>query len=185
MAEGYPDPLLYWYTIFKAGIMENRYSKFKKLNWLLVNSFEAERIYYNASEDVQEVGLKRYFGHQSVDRNRFSHQISEQLVQAGIEPMKKWAEKGNLQRDWREERKVLVKKRPLKYLKKCLERDEENLLLYDEILEEKIMPNEILKMLKKQKESILKGMAEGEKFRTGETPLIPENKSKVRTLRAI
>lgn len=165
--------------------MEKRYSTFKKLNWLLVNSFEAERVYYNASEDVQEVGLKRYFGHQSVDRNRFSHQISEQLVQAGIEPMKKWAEKGNLDRDWREERKVLIKKRPLKYLKKCRARDEENLLLYDEILEEKALPSDILKLLKKQKECIMKGIAEGEKFRTGETPLMPENKSKVRTLKAI
>lgn len=165
--------------------MEKRYSKFKKLNWLLVNSFEAERVYYNASEDVQEVGLKRYFAYQSVDRNRFSHQISEQLVQAGIEPLKKWAEKGNLDRDWRAERNVLIKKRPLKYLKKCLKRDEENLILYNEILEENSLPKEILKMLKNQKESILKGMAEGEKFRTGETPLMPESKAKVRTLRAI
>src|SRR5690606_7935865 len=105
--------------------------------------------------------------------------------QAGIEPMKKWAEKGNLDRDWREERKVLIKKRPLKYLKKCRARDEENLLLYDEILEEKALPSDILKLLRKQKECIMKGIAEGEKFRTGETPLMPENKSKVRTLKAI
>jgi len=65
--------------------MEDRYSKFKKLNWLLSESFEAERVYYNASEDVQQVELKRFFNHESVNRNRFSYEISEQLVQVWIE----------------------------------------------------------------------------------------------------
>ncbi len=30
--------------------MEDRYSKYKKLNWLLSESFEAEKVYYHASE---------------------------------------------------------------------------------------------------------------------------------------
>lgn len=165
--------------------MEDRYSKFKKLNWLLTSSFDAERIYYNASEDVQEVGLKRFFSHQSVNRNRFSYEISEYLVQAGIEPKTKWAKKGNTHRNWWQEKKVLTKNRPLKYLKKCRLRDEQNLELYDEILEEKRLSKEILKTLKKQKHSILKSLEEAEKFQTREVPLTPENRPKVRKLKAI
>jgi uncharacterized protein (TIGR02284 family) len=165
--------------------MEDRYSRFKKLNWLLSQSFEAERVYYNAGEDVQQVELKRFFNHESVNRNRFSYEISEQLVQAGVEPAKEWVQKGNLDRDWRQERKALTKTRPLKLLKKCRERDEENLALYDEILKEKKLPKEVLQILKKQKHTILKSLETAEKFRTGEQALDPQNRPRVRKLKAM
>lgn len=165
--------------------MENRYLKFKKLNWLLGDSFEAERIYYNASEDVQEVELKRFLNRQTVNRNRYSHEISEQLVQAGVEPKMKWAQKGNLHRDWMEEKKALTKTRPLKLLRKCKERDEENLILYNEILEEKKLPREVLSILKKQKAGIIQSLAEAERFNKGEKFLEPDREPKVRKLKAI
>lgn len=165
--------------------MEDRYSKFKKLNWLLSESFEAERVYYNASEDVQQVELKRFFNHESVNRNRFSYEISEQLVQAGVEPNKQWVQKGNLHRDWRQEKKALTQHRPLKLLKKCRERDEKNLELYDEILQEKRLPKEILKVLKRHRRTILESLNKAEKFRTGEKVLDPNNRPKVRTLKAM
>ena len=165
--------------------MEDRYSKFKKLNWLLAQSFEAEKVYYNASEDVQQVELKRFFNHESVNRNRFSYEISEQLVQADVEPVKEWVQKGNLDRDWRQEKKALTKSRPLKLLKKCCERDEENLKLYNEIIEEKKLPKEVIQILKKQRTTIEKSLETAEKFRTGEQALDPKKRPRVRTLKAM
>ena len=165
--------------------MEDRYSKFKKLNWLLSQSFEAEKVYYNAGEDVQQVELKRFFNHQSVNRNRFSYEISEQLVQADVAPAKEWVQKGNLDRDWRQEKRALTKSRPLKLLRKCCERDHENLKLYDEILEEKRLPKEVLQLLKKQKATILKSLGEAEKFQSGEQALDPHKRPKVRKLKAV
>ena len=165
--------------------MEERYSKFKKLNWLLTQSFEAERTYYNAGEDVQQVELKRFFNHESVNRNRFSYEISEQLVQAGIEPSKEWAQKGNLDRDWREERKALIKTKPLKLLKRCRKKDEENLELYIEIIEDKILPKDVIKLLKKQKETIENAIQKCLKYETGEEALDPSNRPRVRKLKAM
>ena len=170
---------------FKRHTMEDRYSIFKKLNWLLTQSFEAERVYYNASEDVQEVDLKRFFSHQSVNRNRFSYEISEHLVQAGVEPHKDWVQKGNLHRDWRQEKKALTRHRPLKLLKKCRLRDEQNLELYDEILKEKKLPKEVLKVLKRQRATIIESLSIAKKFRTGEKLLDSNKEPKVRTLKAI
>ena len=165
--------------------MEDRYSKFKKLNWLLSQSFEAERIYYNAGEDVQQVELKRFFNHETVNRNRFSYEISEHLVQAGVEPAKEWVQKGNLDRDWREEKKALTKSKPLKLLKKCRTKDEENLELYKELLEQKSLPKEVIKMLKKHKETILAAIEKCEKFESGEQALDPQNRPRVRKLKAM
>ena len=165
--------------------MEDRYSKFKKLNWLLSESFEAERIYYNASEDVQQVELNRFFNHETVIRNRFSYEISEHLVQAGVEPAKHWIKKGNLDRDWREEKKALTSNRPLKLLKKCVRKDEENIQLYDEILQDGNLPKEVLKLLKKQRKIIIESLEKAEKFRTGQQILDPHNRPRVRRLKAI
>jgi uncharacterized protein (TIGR02284 family) len=165
--------------------MEDRYSKFKKLNWLLSESFEAERIYYNSSEDVQQVELKRFFNHESVNRNRFSYEISEQLVQAGVEPHKDWVQKGNLHRNWRQEKKALTQQKPLKLLKKCKEKDERNLKLYDEILRDKILSKEVLKVLKRQKKTILESLQKIEKFMNEEKMQNPLHTPKVRTLKAI
>lgn len=165
--------------------MKNRYS-FKKLNWLLVHSFEAEKTYYNAGEDIQQVALKRFFNHQSVNRNRFSYQISEQLVQLGLEPVKEWVQKGHLQRDWKQERKVLVKQRPHKLLKRCRAKDEENLKLYDEILSEKDFSGEVIRMLKKQRKEILASLHELGKFQVAlKHQSEPKKQTIVRTLSAI
>ncbi len=165
--------------------MEERYSKFKKLNWLLSESFEAERIYYNAGEDVQQVELKRFFNYESVNRNRFSYEISEQLVQGDVEPVKEWVQKGNLHRNWREERKALVKTKPLKLLKKCRKKDEKNLELYKEIIENKILPKEVLKILKRQKETIESAIQKCLKYESGEEALDTTNQTRVRKLKAV
>lgn len=165
--------------------MEKNYSKFKKLNWLLSQSFEAERTYYNASEDVQQIDLKRFLHHQSVNRNRFSYEISEQLVQAGVEPHRDWIQKGNLHRDWRQEKKALTQQKPMKLLQKCRERDEQNLKLYDDILQEKRLPKEALKLLKYQRRVILESLLASERFRTPSQKETLNKGAKVRTLRAI
>ena len=169
----------------KVLTMEDRYSRFKKLNWLLSESFEAERVYYNAGEDVQQVELKRFLNHQSVNRNRFSYEISEQLVQAGVEPAKEWVQKGNLDRDWRQEKKALTKARPLKLLKKCRERDEKNLELYEELLADPRLSKEVIHMLKKQKKTIEESLETAEKFRNGEQALDPQHRPRVRKLKAM
>lgn len=165
--------------------MEDRYSKFKKLNWLLEESFEAERVYYNAGEDVQEIDLKRFFSHETVNRNRFSQEISEKLVQAGVEPKKMWVKKGNLDRDWKEEKKALTEKQPIKLLNKCTGRDEKNLQRYNEIIEDSNLPEEILSVLKKQRKLIVQSLQEAEKLRTSIKGHEPANEPKVRKLRAM
>lgn len=165
--------------------MEDRYRKFKKLNWLLDHSFEAERIYYEAGEDVQEVNLKRFMNYQTVNRNRFSNEISELLVHAGIRPKKTWIQKGNYEMTRGQEKKTTTKVGPLKLLRRCTERDRQNLELYNEIIKDQKVPTEVLKVLKKQSLYILKCLEEAEKFRTSQKGLEPERKPKVRKLEAM
>ncbi|MCB0468711.1 MAG: DUF2383 domain-containing protein, partial [Aequorivita sp.] len=82
--------------------MKKKYADFDKLNRLLVACFEAEKLYYNAAQDAQTTDLKRFLNYMAVERNRMSHDISNELHSRDIEPLKQDSEKGNLDRTWQE-----------------------------------------------------------------------------------
>ena len=82
--------------------MKKKYADFAKLNRLLVACFEAEKLYYNAAQDAQTTDLKRFLNYMAVERNRMSHDISNELHSRDIEPLKQDSEKGNLDRTWQE-----------------------------------------------------------------------------------
>lgn len=73
--------------------MKKKYADFDKLNRLLVACFEAEKLYYNAAQDAQTTDLKRFLNYMAVERNRMSHDISNELHSRDIEPLKQDSEK--------------------------------------------------------------------------------------------
>ena len=56
-----------------------KYADFDKLNRLLVGSFEAEKLYFNAAIEAPKAEIKRFLNYMSVERNRISHDISNEL----------------------------------------------------------------------------------------------------------
>ncbi|MEM0518632.1 MULTISPECIES: DUF2383 domain-containing protein [Aequorivita] len=131
--------------------MKKNYADFNKLNRLLVACFEAEKLYYNAAQDVQTTDLKRFLNYMAVERNRMSHDISNELHSRDIEPLKQDSEKGNIDRTWQEIKEALEHINPEAILNSCISRDKNNLKRYDELLERKELPEIILELLEKQK----------------------------------
>jgi uncharacterized protein (TIGR02284 family) len=131
--------------------MKKKYADFKKLNRLLVACFEAEKLYYNAAQDVQTTDLKRFLNYMAVERNRMSHDISNELHSRDIEPLKQDSEKGNIDRTWQEIKEALEHINSEAILNSCISRDRNNLKRYEELLERKELPDTILELLEKQK----------------------------------
>ncbi len=131
--------------------MKKTYADFDKLNRLLVACFEAEKLYYNAAQDAQTTDLKRFLNYMAVERNRMSHDISNELHSRDIEPLKEDAEKGNLDRTWQEIKDALEHFDAESIVKSCINRDRNNIKRYDELLERKELPDGILELLEKQK----------------------------------
>lgn len=131
--------------------MKQRYLDFDKLNRLLVASFEAEKLYYNAAQDAQTTPLKRFLNYMSVERNRMSHDISNELHARDIEPMKMDAEKGNLDRTWQDIKEAIENFNATTIINKCIQRDLNNIKRYDELIERKQLPDSIIQMLEKQR----------------------------------
>ncbi len=131
--------------------MKKNYADFDKLNRLLVACFEAEKLYYNAAQDAQTTDLKRFLNYMAVERNRMSHDISNELHSRDIEPLKKDAEKGNIDRSWQEIKEALENFDAESIVNSCINRDRNNIKRYDELLERKELPDSILEILEKQK----------------------------------
>ena len=131
--------------------MEKKYADFDKLNRLLVACFEAEKLYYNAAQDAQTTDLKRFLNYMAVERNRMSHDISNELRSRDIEPLKTDAIKGNLDRTWQEVKEALEDFDADSIVNSCISRDRNNIKRYDELLEGKELPDEILEILQKHK----------------------------------
>lgn len=131
--------------------MKKKYADFDKLNRLLVACFEAEKLYYNAALDAQTTDLKRFLNYMAVERNRMSHDISNELHSRDIEPLKQDSEKGNLDRTWQEIKEALEHFDAEAIVKSCINRDRNNIKRYDELLERRELPDSILELLEKQK----------------------------------
>lgn len=131
--------------------MKKKYADFDKLNRLLVACFEAEKLYYNAAQDAQTTDLKRFLNYMAVERNRMSHDISNELHSRDIEPLKEDSEKGNLDRTWQEIKEALEHFDAEAIVNSCISRDRNNIKRYNELLERKELPDGILELLEKQK----------------------------------
>ncbi|MCG2430809.1 DUF2383 domain-containing protein [Aequorivita xiaoshiensis] len=131
--------------------MKQKYADFDKLNRLLVACFEAEKLYYNAALDAQTTELKRFLNYMAVERNRMSHDISNELHSRDIEPLKEDSNKGNLDRTWQEIKEALENFHAETIVNSCISRDRNNIKRYDELLERRELPDGILKLLEKHK----------------------------------
>ena len=131
--------------------MKKKFADFDKLNRLLVACFESEKLYYNAALDAKSTDLKRFLNYMAVERNRMSHDISNELHSRDIEPLKADAEKGNLDRTWQEIKEALENFDTEAIVNSCINRDRNNVRRYDELLERRELPDTILELLEKQK----------------------------------
>lgn len=145
--------------------MGKKYADFNKLNRLLVASFEAEKLYYNAAQDAKTTELKRFLNYMAVERNRMSHDISNELHSRDIEPLKQDAEKGNIDRTWHEIKEALEHFDAEVIINQCIARDKNNIKRYDELLERKELPDTIIELLERQKKQILWYMKQAEQHK--------------------
>lgn len=131
--------------------MKTKYADFDKLNRLLVACFEAEKLYFNAAQDAQTTELKRFLNYMSVERNRMSHDISNELHSRDIEPLLQDVEKGHSNRTWQEIKEALETFDAEFIIKSCTDRDKDNIKRYNELLENKQLPEPVLEMLEKHR----------------------------------
>lgn len=165
--------------------MKKSNSDYQKLNWLLADCLEAERRYFNASEDIQDSVVKRFLNHESVNRNRYAAILEEKLLQAGIKPQKFLTKKGNLHRNWLEIKNVLTTKKWKRLLNSCIQQDERCLDRYTHLLWHSSLPPDILLVLQQQRNGVVDALDKAILLKKRPDVPEPQTDPKVRKLKAM
>ena len=79
----------------------------------------------------------------AVERNRMSHDISNELNSRNIEPLKQDADKDYGNRSWQEIKEVIEYFDAKFIITSCTDGDRNNIQRYDELIENKALPQPI------------------------------------------
>jgi uncharacterized protein (TIGR02284 family) len=124
------------------------------LNLLLARSYDAEKGYKKAAEDVENVLLKSFLEKYSQQRYDFGHQLKAEVRNLGGEPQDGTSLLGDLHRAWIDFRSALATKDELAVLDECERGEETAIKNYLEVLDDTTLPESTRTLLMKQRDLI-------------------------------
>jgi uncharacterized protein (TIGR02284 family) len=102
MLIGLASKIKYKPIILNIKIMSTTYSELvgEKLNTLLEKSYDAEKGYYKAAENADNIGLKRFFIRKSQERKQFGNALKSEIRAYGQEVETGGSATGAAHRAW-------------------------------------------------------------------------------------
>ncbi len=112
----------------------------KKLNALLEKTYDAEKGYKTASENVDNFELKQFFKDKMKQRYDFGHQLKNEIQAYGQEPEKGGSIQGKFHRSWMDIKAALSLNNEEAILKEVARGEEASIEEYNQILREDNLP---------------------------------------------
>lgn len=140
----------------------------KKLNELLEKTYDAERGYKLAAENVENPTIKKFLNDKVQQRYTFGHQLKNEISEFGQLPEKGGSVKGDLHRAWMNLTSTLSGNETERILEEVERGEQKSIENYNEILKDKelVLPASTENMLKKQRDAIKSAMNAAERFET-------------------
>ncbi|KZS38881.1 hypothetical protein AWE51_14975 [Aquimarina aggregata] len=130
-----------------------------KLNDLLEKTYDAEKGFKKASENVQHVGLKSYFEQKSQERRSFGHALKTEISSFGQDVDKGGSITGNLHRTWMDVKAFISPENEESMLEEAIRGEKAALDEYSNVLSETTLPPSTQTVLVEQKNKISDGLA--------------------------
>lgn len=130
----------------------------KKLNELLERTYDAERGYKTAAENVKNAKLKGYFERKAQERYDFGHALKAEIKQFGQEVDKGDSLKGKAHRSWMDLKSLFSTGGEEAMLEEAITGEKAAVEEYDDILKEINLPASTESLLKQQREQIKVGL---------------------------
>ncbi len=121
--------------------------KYQEAQELLKMTFEAEKKYYEAAEEVQIVALSRFLNHQSVERNKYANELVEGLTFNEIKPDISYIKKGKIHQKGLDFKLTLENTKYIPIVCKCLDHDQDLIDKCAIVLEDDTIPIDILEII--------------------------------------
>ncbi len=131
----------------------------KKLNNILEKTYDAEKGFTKAAENVENKALKSYFTKKAQERNNFGHELKSEIKSFNQEVDKGGSLTGDAHRAWMDIKKVFSSNNEESMLEEAIRGEKTAVDQYQEVLNETSLPLTTKNVLEKQKETIENGLS--------------------------
>lgn len=130
----------------------------KKLNELLERTYDAEKGYKKAAENVKHGGLKNYFNTKAQQRYDFGHELKTEIKNFGQEVDKGGSATGTLHRAWMDTKALFTGDNEESMLEESIRGEKTAVDDYSDVLKETNLPASTQSLLQNQKSQIETGL---------------------------
>ncbi|HEA22076.1 hypothetical protein LCGC14_0949050 [marine sediment metagenome] len=130
----------------------------KKLNDLLEKTYDAEKGFKKASENVEDGQLKRYFSGKAQERYDFGHALKTEIKQFGQEVDKGDSFAGKVHRSWMDVKSLFSMDDEEAMLEEAITGEKNAIDAYDDVLKETSLPASTATILQHQRNTINEGL---------------------------
>ena len=131
----------------------------KQLNELLERTYDAEKGFKNAAENVDHAALKSYFQQKAQERYNFGHELKSELASFGQEVDKGGSAKGTLHRTWMDVKALFSGDNEESMLEEAIRGEKAAVEEYNDVLTETSLPSSTKTLLTSQKSTIESGLS--------------------------
>lgn len=130
-----------------------------KLNALLEKTYDAEKGFTKAAENVTETPLKNYFKRKSQERLTFGHELKQELAAYGQDINKGGSITGQAHRTWMDIKSAFATNNEGAMLEEAIRGEKASVEEYQDIINETDLPLSTKTILESQKHTIESGLA--------------------------
>ena len=124
------------------------------LNDLLTKSYDAEKGYKKAAEDIENSVLKDFLSSYSQQRYDFGHQIKAEITSLGGKPDKGTSFAGDLHRTWIDLKSAMTGGDDTNVLEECERGEKASLEDYEKVLAHQELPEKTKSVLRRHHDEI-------------------------------
>jgi len=130
-----------------------------KLNALLEKTYDAEKGFKKAAENVKNPALKNYFATKAQQRYDFGHELKSEIKSFGQEVDKGGSITGDAHRAWMDVKALFSSDNEESMLEESIRGEKSSLNEYQEVLNETSLPSSTQNILATQKTKIESGLS--------------------------
>lgn len=130
----------------------------EKLNGILEKTFDAEKGFTKAAENIENVALKNYFRAKSQERNAFGNELKTEIKLFNQDIDKGGSIAGSAHRAWMDIKALFALDDEESMLEEAIRGEKTAVKEYEEVLQETTLPSSTKFLLKAQKNKIENGL---------------------------
>ncbi len=130
-----------------------------KLNDLLEKTYDAEKGFKKASENVENPYLKSYFDNKAQERYNFGHELKQEIKAFNQDVDKGGSVTGKLHRGWMDVKNLFSSDNAESMLEEAIRGEKSAVSEYNEVLSETNLPRSTKSILEAQKSTIESGLS--------------------------